>query len=305
MYTALILILLAAAAACIILGVIRRRPLLAASGVLLVGFTIVFFKMLSFWGEMLWFSSLGFEQRFWRVLLAQYGLALLTAILAWAVLHLATTRLPAQMRIARWGSRALAAVIGFFWGLRTWQLILKFMAGVKAGHSDPILGLDAGFYLFSLPFWDALYGLVFWLILLAMAVLLAGAYLRFRPSGVELEQPPADADSLNRLFPPLFTSAGCFFLVLAGGGLARALSPDVFALRSRVRAGAGPMYTYACLATGCWQRSWPWRASVCCCPWCAAGFSRAGPNGWLGAVFPAWFPWGWRRFVVLWCGSSV
>jgi uncharacterized membrane protein (UPF0182 family) len=216
-YIALLLVLLAAAAVCLVLGVVRRRPGLAALGAALVAFTVVFFSLLSFWGELLWFRSLGYEQRFWRVLAAKYGLALAAAAVGWGVLHLATARLPADRPVPRWASRVLGAVIGFGWGVSSWPLALKFAAGVTTGTADPILNQDVGFYLFSLPFWDAVYDLAFWLALLALVATVAAAYLRLKPSGLEMQPPPDDPQRLARLFPPLFASGGVFFLVLAAG----------------------------------------------------------------------------------------
>ncbi|MCF8044195.1 MAG: UPF0182 family protein [Desulfarculaceae bacterium] len=179
--------------------------------------TICFFGLLSFWGEMLWYRSLGFERRFWRLLGAEYGLAFLGAFLGWLVLSLATLRLPTERRVLRWGGRGIAALIGFMWGVNKWPEILKFLAGIKTGQNDPILGRDISFYLFGLPFWDSLYSLLFWVLLVAMATVLAGVYLRVKTSGLEVELPPDEDRPATLLMPVFFVCSGAMFMVLAGG----------------------------------------------------------------------------------------
>jgi len=70
MYIALLLLLLALGGAAIFNGVQRDRPRTLAIGCLIVLLTVLFFGLLSFWGEMLWFEELGQSQRFWTVVFA-------------------------------------------------------------------------------------------------------------------------------------------------------------------------------------------------------------------------------------------
>ena len=44
------------------------------------------------------------------------------------------------------------------WGAQRWEEVLLFMNRVNVGTADPIIGMDIGFYLFSLPFWEMLHG---------------------------------------------------------------------------------------------------------------------------------------------------
>ena len=63
---------------------------------------------------------------------------------------------------------AIAAMfaIGFY---TQWDTYLRFRYGGSYGLSDPIFGIDLGFYIFRLPFWELLQGSAVFLIELAIA----------------------------------------------------------------------------------------------------------------------------------------
>jgi uncharacterized membrane protein (UPF0182 family) len=56
--------------------------------------------------------------------------------------------------------------IGFY---TQWDTYLRFRHGGSYGFSDPIFGIDLGFYIFRLPFWELLQGSSVFLIELAIA----------------------------------------------------------------------------------------------------------------------------------------
>ena len=64
MYIALLMLLLAVGGALVFNGVQRHRPQSLFAGSLILLFTGLFFGLLSFWGEMLWFEELRQSQRF-------------------------------------------------------------------------------------------------------------------------------------------------------------------------------------------------------------------------------------------------
>ena len=68
MYIALLVLLLALGGTLIVNGVQRHRPKNLLVGSLVLLLTGLFFGLLSFWGEMLWFEELGQSDRFWTVL---------------------------------------------------------------------------------------------------------------------------------------------------------------------------------------------------------------------------------------------
>ena len=75
MYVALLIILLGAAIAIIITGLQKLNLTKIIIGALIAVFTVLFFSLLSFWGEMLWFGALGYSQRFWYVVIVKVSLA--------------------------------------------------------------------------------------------------------------------------------------------------------------------------------------------------------------------------------------
>ncbi|MGJ0509712.1 MAG: UPF0182 family membrane protein [Methylocystis sp.] len=157
--------------------------------------------------DWLWFSAIGFSNVFWTMLETKLALfcAVFTvsAILLWLNGSLANRftqqgeRLPAVIPIrasmsaptfaslsltlplrSRWrlliagASLALAAVVALS-EAGNWDVVLRFFYQAPFGQTDPLFGLDIGFYLFALP---ALIALKNWMLLaLALSILSAGA----------------------------------------------------------------------------------------------------------------------------------
>ncbi|HEU4407109.1 MAG TPA: UPF0182 family protein [Polyangiaceae bacterium] len=171
MYIALLFTLLALGATLLLRGLSRGRRQIAVPGALLLAGTLAFYAFLSFWGELLWFEELGQARRFWVVLFAASGTAAAGAVAAGSVVWLVTRPLRRAAPRARRAGVAFAAALGLLWGGAAWDLALQWLYAVDAGVREPVFGLDAGFYLFSLPFYDALYGLA--LVSAAVALALA------------------------------------------------------------------------------------------------------------------------------------
>jgi uncharacterized membrane protein (UPF0182 family) len=156
LYIAIIFILLAGAAILIYRGVQRRSLVRTTFGVLLGFITILGFWFMDFWGEMLWFDALGYSQRFWLVALTKGTFAALGALFGLLAVYVLTRTVPKKRRGIRIGSRLVAVFTGGMWGLAHWDTLLRFLNSVSTDLRDPILGKDTGFYLFRLPFYDAL-----------------------------------------------------------------------------------------------------------------------------------------------------
>ncbi len=215
MYSAILLTLLAISAALVAFGVRRRRYALAGAGVVLVLLTGAFFGLLSFWGEMLWFDALDFQGRFWTLVWVRLAAAAVAAALG-ALILAVLTPVPRPWRIGRAGFAVLGGLIGLTWGLNSWETIFLFVHRVSVGIADPIFGRDVGFYLFTLPFLDAVYSL---LILLAVLALGGGGALYALQAfsvatGMRLEPSSQDRD---RAFRGLCLAAAVVLFVLAGG----------------------------------------------------------------------------------------
>ncbi len=175
MYVALLGILLALAAWLAVGGVRDENRVRFLAGVALALATLAFFGSLTFWGELLWFQALGYGTRFWTAAGAEIGLAAAGALLG-ALLTFALA-LPVKDQRLRAVATTLGGAAGGLLGYGAWATILSFVHRVPAGIEEPILGLDAGFYLFTLPFLDVLYQLLFLATLLAVGAAVVFAVL--------------------------------------------------------------------------------------------------------------------------------
>jgi uncharacterized membrane protein (UPF0182 family) len=149
--------------------------------------------------DWLWFGEAGFLQVFTTVLRSQsllFAGAVLISV-AWFALNVRIAvatmgdrrpsfvtreglevQLPGREQVQRLALAAMsviAVLIGLY-AAGQWPLWLTFRHGGDFGQADPILGYDVGFYVFSLPFWQALRGLGQLLVVLA-ALVAGGLYL--------------------------------------------------------------------------------------------------------------------------------
>jgi len=167
MYLLLFFVLVGAGVALAALGRARGRANLLWSGIAVAVATVLLFSVLDFWGEVLWFEAVGFAERLWTFVGWQASMLLVGALIAAAAV--AMLSIPArrlQPIISPW-AELVGAAGGGLWGLAVWQSALLFFNRTSAGVSEPILGLDAGFYLFTLPFLEALLGLFQWIVLVS------------------------------------------------------------------------------------------------------------------------------------------
>lgn len=176
-------------------------------GAAIIVSTLGFFGILGLWGEMLWFESLGYGERFWTILGAQVAALAVSAVLAGGCVYSLGFCLGTSGRHLRWGASAVAGVLGAIWGLASWDEALLFLNRVSAGLTEPILNLDAGFYLFTLPFLDRLAGLV---TLVALVVAGVAAVSAFALEPGERPQPKQDFSAT-----PLFVASAVLGLAFA------------------------------------------------------------------------------------------
>ena len=169
----------------------------------------IFLYILDIYIESLWFDNLGFSQIFWKVSILRWILfwAILLAIIAVFLVNLKivwkfipsfkreTKQNPLVWNSGRgysdrsrnedekssWQGYGVASaflvfvaslIIGLIMAAIVsgqWEKILLWSNRVSVGTNDPIFGKDIGFYLFSLPFLNALSSWIFWVILLLCA----------------------------------------------------------------------------------------------------------------------------------------
>ena len=154
--------------------------------------------LIGFLTDLLWFRSLGLEDVYLRRYTAGFWafVAFMLAFFALALPNLYLALRPNVPRVvvdaqrARPSALALTLRLGwlllipaFFFGLAggdQWDALLRWLNAVPFGKSDPVFGLDIGFYFFTLPVLDFLRG---WSIA-AILVIAAGVVLVYALRGV-------------------------------------------------------------------------------------------------------------------------
>ncbi|MDO5738885.1 MAG: UPF0182 family protein [Ornithinimicrobium sp.] len=130
------------------------------------------------WTEFLWYESVQMEVVLVTRLLAQAGLLIvaggLTALIIWSALWIAwryrpiyAPSTPEQAALDRYRSALdpmrklvfilVPVVLGLFTGTAAasqWQTVLLFLNRQPFGQVDPHFGIDIGFFVFALPFWQ-------------------------------------------------------------------------------------------------------------------------------------------------------
>ncbi len=214
----------------------RRRgpllPTLVVLGVLIVAFV----GFAEIWTNFLWFDQLGFGEVLRTQLLTQALLfiagALVMGISVWVSLSAAyRTRpvyapsTPEQASLDRYRETleplrrlvaiAVPATLGLFAGSAAagqWQTVLLFLNRATFGTTDAQFGLDAGFYVFTLPFLQFTVGFATAVLLLSGIGALVTHYLY---GGVRVGGPGPRTTSEARIH--LATIAALFLLVRAAG----------------------------------------------------------------------------------------
>lgn len=217
MYTALIGLLVAIGIGLLLLGQRKHRIGLMGLGVGVIVLTLLFFLFLGFWGEALWFEALGYGQRFWTVVLTRVVLALAGAGLAVGLVHLLIWSIDKDRQLLRIGARVVAAYVGARWGYANWDTVLLYLRRVETTVEDPILARPVGFYLFVLPFYDAVYTFAILVALVALGTWGVGMFVRINEHGVRVREAGILDASRERRFGSLYWSVAFLVVVLAWG----------------------------------------------------------------------------------------
>jgi uncharacterized membrane protein (UPF0182 family) len=163
-----------------------RRSVLSSAGLVLLGGALlgVFFKLLDWTAELLWFRALGYASVFWRLRFAEvtmFALAFIPVFVYVLINVLVLARLVDLRSLPRslgptgqtWPdhspigmgqpdthrltpllilvSALTAAIFGFLFS-GEWDRFLRLVWAQDFGTADPIFARDIGFYLFALPF---------------------------------------------------------------------------------------------------------------------------------------------------------
>jgi len=177
MYTAIILLLIAIALWLLFSGISKGKKVRIGAGIAVGLFTALFFWFLDFWGEQLWFDSLEYSHRFWKMELARIGFGIAGFILTGLIAYFLTIPVPGDRKKLKWASVIITAIFGLTWGMAGWETILKFINSSSTNLQDPILNQPTSFYLFDLPFWDSLISLLLVPFFIALFTNLASLYV--------------------------------------------------------------------------------------------------------------------------------
>ncbi|RNC67792.1 MAG: UPF0182 family protein [Desulfuromonadales bacterium] len=268
---------------------VKHRFILVAAIVVVV--ISLLSSLLAFYTDWLFFLETGFASVFTTTLAAKVGAGLVSGLIllvfALVNLHYANraTFSPRNVffeggniyRIQRDEAARLAAPLSILaavvlalmvgrWGAWQWQSILLFLNGVTVGTSDPVMGKDLGFYLFSMPLLEFLKGFAGFMVL-AVALLSAGVY--YVRGGIIVTEGGATIDP--RVRKHLAVLVGIFSLTVAAGfyldgyrlllsgnsGFPGAGYADVNArlLTYRILAAVTPVAGII-LAAGLWKGNW-------------------------------------------------
>lgn len=216
MFTLLFVLLTGLGVFAIYQGRARGSTSLKATGVAVIVATILLFRFLDFWGEKIWFDELGFNDRFWTLFIAEALFAVAGALVGFGLLAVLLNKVSDSKRWIKKVAFVGGALLGGAWGLSNWSGFLKFWHRVPVGMKEPILGIDAGFYLFTLPFLDGLYNLLFMITLIAVGLGFAARYEIYQ-EGRSLKLYESESARGGAQQQMLFVNAGLFLIVLAGG----------------------------------------------------------------------------------------
>lgn len=106
----------------------------------------------------------------------------------------------------------ILALLAARWGAMRWQDLLLFTNRVTVGTSDPVMGRDIGFYLFSLPLLEMLKAFAGFTVPATALVVACAYYLR---GGITLTERGAAVDGTVRKH--LAVLAGLFTITIAAG----------------------------------------------------------------------------------------
>ena len=218
MYTAIIIVLLAIAFLIFFNGIKSKSAVKIIAGILFGILSLLFFGFMDFWGEYLWFEAVGYPQRFWTLISVRSASLLGGFILGALVVQLLTFSLKENRRIPKKIAVATGGLISCVWGYINWEIILKFWYGVSTGVEDPLLNIDTGFYLFTLPFITNLHFLFLILIVLSLILVVFAQFFQvYDNKHILFRMPGGDVHAKRLSLFNLYLIIGLLFIFLGLG----------------------------------------------------------------------------------------
>ncbi|WP_242682006.1 UPF0182 family membrane protein [Herbiconiux sp. SYSU D00978] len=176
----------------------RSRRTLAITAAIIAALVVAFFIFTSLYTDVLWYDQLGFLNVLttqWVANLVMFLIGFVAmAVPVWLSIEVAFrfrpvyAKLNSQLdryqqvieplrRVAMYG---IPTVFGLFAGIASangWQTTLLWLNRSSFGETDPQFGLDIGFYVFELPFYQAVVGFASAVVLISGVAAIATSYL--------------------------------------------------------------------------------------------------------------------------------
>ena len=193
--------------------------------------------LLNIYGELLWFSSLGYEAVFLRILLTSIYLGVLFGMvfLVFALINVKTAERMSSKKKGRGGSKGrlllgLILVFSLIIGISfsNWDVVLKFINASEFAAADPVFNTNVGFYAFVLPFYGFI--LNFLIATLILTTVLTFITYFFYSNIIKTKLLEEDLESSgvstyifdvsklkHRVIPHLSVLLACLFFVIAFG----------------------------------------------------------------------------------------
>lgn len=218
MYFAIILVLGAISVGLILYGINSKKLAATVTGAIVAAVSIAVFSLLDIWGEYLWFDAVGFAQRFRISITAKILITLAGFAAGFIYVFLLNAFHKGSVTIKLIGA-VIAAVIGAQWGFNNWDTVLLYLNRVSTQAADPILKMPISFYLFNLPFYEALYSFLTSITVISLAVLLASRLLQVNISeqDIQMRQINFRQDLTAGYFRNMFINVGILFLLVSAG----------------------------------------------------------------------------------------
>lgn len=217
MFGLVLVALLAIAVIIFLKGIKRKSKTIAIIGILIGIISVGFFWFMGFWVDVLWFKALGFSHRFWTEIIYSSVFAVAGVIVSFTLVFALIYSLPKNFKMLKLISLSISAFAGGIWGYTNWETIIKFLKQPITQVFDPIFGKSVGFYLFSLPFLNDIYGLLFIIFFIAISTILFALFTRMTEKGLVLYIPQYVSSETKKLFNILYINSGIFLLVLSFG----------------------------------------------------------------------------------------
>ena len=186
----------------------KRPGPLALTAIVLVILGSVLVALSGFYADLLWFRSVDFQSVWSTVLITKASLfvffGLITSLFITTNVYLAYRSRPLYAPVSieadnleryrgqlepirRWVLLAIA--LGFFYfsgtsGVALWEKWLQFRNATSFGVNDSQFGLDISFFVFKLPFYEAI---IAWAISTLILTIIASAAVHYLYSGIRLQ----------------------------------------------------------------------------------------------------------------------